>query len=96
MWQVDAGREVWKAEAPLLTPPDKEGVTLINQLTLSSALDSVIMTTYDHSIIFSKTSTMDVWKQVLLFYHKCWIDFPVLYYKTFRFFFPWMLNSFST
>lgn len=64
VWQVDTGREVWKADAPVVTPPDTEGVTLINQLTLSTALDSVVMTTYDHSILFSKTSSMDIWKQL--------------------------------
>nr|XP_045611242.1 transducin beta-like protein 3 [Procambarus clarkii] len=64
VWQVDAGREVWKATEPVLTPPDKDGVTLINQVTYSPSLDSIIMTTYDHSIIFAKTSSMDIWKQL--------------------------------
>ncbi|KAK8752628.1 hypothetical protein OTU49_006571 [Cherax quadricarinatus] len=64
VWQVDAGREVWKASAPVLTPPDKVGVTLINQVTHSPSLDSIIMTTYDHSVIFAKTSSLDIWKQL--------------------------------
>lgn len=65
VWEVDSGREVWRASEPLLSLPDKEGVTLINQLTYSKVLDSVVMTTYDHSILFAKTSSMKIWKQVL-------------------------------
>ncbi|XP_042237722.1 transducin beta-like protein 3 [Homarus americanus] len=64
VWQVDTGREVWKADTPVLTPPDKDGVTLVNQVIHSPALDSILMTTYDHSIVFAKTSSMEIWKQL--------------------------------
>lgn len=65
MWEVDSGREVWRASQPLLSLPDKDGVTLVNQMVYSKALESVVMTTYDHSILFAKTSSMKIWKQVL-------------------------------
>lgn len=64
VWQVDTGRQVWKASAPLLTTPNQEGASLINQLVFSPVLDSIIFTTYDHSILFAKTNTLDVWKQL--------------------------------
>lgn len=66
VWQVDTGREVWKASTPVVPPPKDEegGVTLIKQLTVVPALDSVLMTTFDHSITLAKTSSLNIWKQV--------------------------------
>ncbi|XP_050740426.1 transducin beta-like protein 3 [Eriocheir sinensis] len=64
VWEVDSGREVWRAPEPVMSQPDKEGVTLVNHLTYSKTLDSVVMTTYDHSILFAKTSSMKIWKQL--------------------------------
>lgn len=64
VWQVESGVEVWKASNPLVTPPDQEGVTLVNQMLYCPTLDSVIVTTYDHSILFAKTDTMTLWKQL--------------------------------
>lgn len=69
MWEVDSGKEVWRAPQPLLSLPDKDGVTLVNQMVYCKALESVVMTTYDHSILFAKTSSMKIWKQVL---SACW------------------------
>lgn len=66
VWEVDSGREVWRAPEPVMSQPDKEGVTLVNHLAYSKTLDSVVMTTYDHSILFAKTSSMKIWKQVAM------------------------------
>lgn len=64
---MDTGREVWKAAAPVVPPPEDQGggVTLIKQLTDVPALDSVLMTTFDHSITLAKTSSLNIWKQVI-------------------------------
>ncbi|KAK7071960.1 Transducin (beta)-like 3 [Halocaridina rubra] len=64
VWQVDTGRQVWKASAPLLPVPSEDSASLINQLAYSPALDSVIYTTYDHSVLFANVSTLTVWKQL--------------------------------
>ncbi|XP_063612370.1 transducin beta-like protein 3 [Penaeus indicus] len=66
VWQVDTGREVWKASTPVVPPPEDQegGVTLIKQLTDVPALDSVLMTTFDHSITLAKTSSLNIWKQL--------------------------------
>ncbi|KAK4319113.1 hypothetical protein Pmani_009946 [Petrolisthes manimaculis] len=64
VWAVDIGRELWRAPEPLVTPPDQEGVTLINQLAHCPSLNSFVMTTYDHSILMVHTSSMEVWKQL--------------------------------
>ncbi|XP_063871633.1 transducin beta-like protein 3 [Scylla paramamosain] len=64
VWEVDSGREVWRAPQPLLSLPDKDGVTLVNQMVYCKALESVVMTTYDHSILFAKISSMKIWKQL--------------------------------
>lgn len=68
VWAVDIGRQLWRAPGPLVAPPDQESVTLINQLSHCPALDSFVMTTYDHSILLAHTSSMEVWKQVGKYY----------------------------
>ncbi|XP_076046219.1 transducin beta-like protein 3 [Oratosquilla oratoria] len=64
VWEVDSGKEVYAQSKPLVTPPDQDGVTLINQLSYCHALESVVLTSFDHSILCAKTNTLEVWKQL--------------------------------
>ncbi|XP_068249989.1 transducin beta-like protein 3 [Palaemon carinicauda] len=63
VWQVDTGRQVWKSSQPLVTS-DREGASLINQLSYSHTHESVIFTTFDNSILLAKIDSLNIWKQL--------------------------------